>query len=182
VHAGLSDVMATIRGVGARVGQPAGAEALAARIERDLAAVRARVAGRPRPLTMMVFEREAGQLRNIWASGGLGFLHDMLTMAGGENVFDTVQRESVTVGLETLMASPPEVIVELHYGRHYPPAELATEREAWNRLTTLGAVRQNRVYLLAGEEFVVPGPRVALATERIARVLHPEAFAGGKRR
>jgi hypothetical protein len=32
------------------------------------------------------------------------------------------------------------------------------------------------VYLLQGAEFLVPGPRVAAATERIARTLHPEAF------
>jgi hypothetical protein len=30
--------------------------------------------------------------------------------------------------------------------------------------------------MLQGEEFVVPGPRVAAATERIARTLHPELF------
>jgi len=38
------------------------------------------------------------------------------------------------------------------------------------------AVRNRRVYMLHGEEFVVPGPRVAAATERFARLLHPEAF------
>jgi ABC-type Fe3+-hydroxamate transport system substrate-binding protein len=38
------------------------------------------------------------------------------------------------------------------------------------------AVRNRRVYLLRGEEFVVPGPRVVLATERFARTLHPEAW------
>jgi hypothetical protein len=30
--------------------------------------------------------------------------------------------------------------------------------------------------MLQGEEFVVPGPRVASATERLARTLHPEAY------
>jgi hypothetical protein len=32
------------------------------------------------------------------------------------------------------------------------------------------------VYLLIGDEFVVPGPRVVLAAERFARALHPDAF------
>jgi hypothetical protein len=30
--------------------------------------------------------------------------------------------------------------------------------------------------MLQGEEFVVPGPRVALATERLSRTLHPEVW------
>jgi hypothetical protein len=32
------------------------------------------------------------------------------------------------------------------------------------------------VYLLVGDEFVVPGPRVATAVERFAGVLHPAVF------
>jgi iron complex transport system substrate-binding protein len=49
------------------------------------------------------------------------------------------------------------------------------ERRVWNALPSLPAVRTGRVYLLAGDEFVVPGPRVVEAAEAIARTLHPEA-------
>jgi ABC-type Fe3+-hydroxamate transport system substrate-binding protein len=35
------------------------------------------------------------------------------------------------------------------------------------------AVRNKRVYLLTGDEFVVPGPRIVLAAEQFARTLHP---------
>ena len=42
-----------------------------------------------------MFGREPGSLRNIYASGGRGFLHDMLVAAGGEDVFDDIDRESV---------------------------------------------------------------------------------------
>jgi ABC-type Fe3+-hydroxamate transport system substrate-binding protein len=38
------------------------------------------------------------------------------------------------------------------------------------------AVRNHKVFVLQGEEFVVPGPRVAVATERLARTLHPDRF------
>ena len=44
------------------------------------------------------------------------------------------------------------------------------------RCPPVPAVRNHRVYLLQGEEFVVPGPRVVLATDRLARTLHPELF------
>jgi hypothetical protein len=30
--------------------------------------------------------------------------------------------------------------------------------------------------MLHGEEFVVPGPRIVLAADRLARTLHPELF------
>jgi ABC-type Fe3+-hydroxamate transport system substrate-binding protein len=38
------------------------------------------------------------------------------------------------------------------------------------------AVRTGRVYFLADQSTVVPGPRVAQAVELIARTLHPEAW------
>ena len=36
--------------------------------------------------------RAAGPLRDIYASGGRGFLHDMLEIAGGDNVFADVEQ------------------------------------------------------------------------------------------
>src|SRR5262249_39417043 len=69
VHRGLADVTATIRSLGARIGFDPQARALADGIERRLDAVRSRVAGRPRPKTLLVFGREPGALRGIDASG-----------------------------------------------------------------------------------------------------------------
>ena len=53
-----------------------------------------RVAGKPQPRTLLVFGREPGSLRNIYASAGRGFLHDMLVAAGGEDVFADIDKES----------------------------------------------------------------------------------------
>ena len=58
-------------------------------MERALAGDQARVAGRPRPRTMLVFGRESGTLRGVYASGGYGFLADLLDIAGSDNVFAT---------------------------------------------------------------------------------------------
>jgi ABC-type Fe3+-hydroxamate transport system substrate-binding protein len=38
------------------------------------------------------------------------------------------------------------------------------------------AVRDGRVHFVVDPRTVVPGPRVAEATELLARVLHPDAF------
>jgi iron complex transport system substrate-binding protein len=173
-HRGLADITETMRSLGARVGVEGQASALAARIEQQLVAIRARVAGSPRPKTLLVFSRERGSLRNIDASGGVGFLHDMLETAGGADVLGDVLRQSVTMTTEMVLARAPEVIIELRYARD--DVIEASDLREWNALAAVPAVRNKRVYMLRGEEFVVPGPRVAAATERIARTLHPEAF------
>jgi iron complex transport system substrate-binding protein len=176
-HAGLDGVTSTIRELGERVARTHEARDLAAAIERRLAGIRARVAGRPRPRTLLVFGREALALRNIFASGGVGFLHEMLDLAGGANVFADVARESVQASSEQVLARAPEVILEVRSrALVQEEADLARERATWSRLASVPAVRAGRVVLLVGDEFVVPGPRVAEATERLARALHPEAF------
>ena len=82
-------------------------------LQAQLDAVRARVKGRPRPRMLLVFDRQPKTLREIYVSGGVGFLHEMLEIAGGANVFADVKRESVQPSHETLIARAPEVIIEL---------------------------------------------------------------------
>lgn len=176
VHRGLPDITETMRDLGERIGTKAAAGAAAARIEQQLAAIRARVAGRPRPKTLLVFGREPGTLRHIDASGGYGFLHDLLELAGGSDVLGDLRQQSVDMSTEMILTRAPEVILELHYGDSLKPERFDAERRVWNALPSVPAVKNNRVFLLAGDEFVVPGPRVVIAADRFARTLHPEAW------
>ena len=176
-HGSLADVSNTIRSLGQRTGHVAEAEALATRVEAGLAAIRARVAGRPRPRTLLVFSREPSALRNVYASGGIGFLHDMLDVAGGDNVFRHVRSERVAqVSSEAILTAAPDVIIEIRYEGELSPGTIDDERAVWQKLSTVPAARTGRIHFVSGNRFVVPGPRVAEATEQLARVLHPDAF------
>jgi iron complex transport system substrate-binding protein len=176
LHRGLPDIMETMRALGVRIGAKTAADAAATSIEQQLAAVGRRVAGRPRPSTLLVFGREPGTMRRVHASAGYGFLHDVLELAGGTDVLNDLHKQSVEMSTERILTRRPEVILELHYGNSLSPAAMDAERLVWNGLPSLPAVRNQRVYLLAGDEFVVPGPRIVLAAERFARTLHPEVF------
>jgi iron complex transport system substrate-binding protein len=175
-HAGLAGVFETMKLVGARVGRTSEATALSDRITAHLDRIRARVKGRPRPSTLVVFGRDALALRGIYASGGFGFLNDMLNIAGGENLFADVKRESVQATSELILARRPQVIVELRAGA-LSESMRAKEIAVWKVLPGVPAVRNKRITMVNDERTMVPGPRVAEGTELIARVLHPEAFA-----
>ena len=170
-HRGLADITQTLRAVGARIGGSNTAVALADRMDHDLAAIQQSVAGQPRPKTMLVFGREPGSLRGINASGGIGFLHDMLLVAGGDDVFGDVKRQSVDVTTEMVLARRPDVIIELRYGDRLPTEDTSRIVREWDALGSVPAVRNRRVYVLTGDQFVVPGPRVVDATRQFARVL-----------
>ncbi|HXD72249.1 MAG TPA: helical backbone metal receptor [Vicinamibacterales bacterium] len=170
-HQGLPDIFSTMRSLGMRVGMAAQGEALAARLERQLAAIRAKVANRPRPKTLLVMGREPGALRNIYASGGVGFLHDMLEAAGGTDALADIQRQSVDVSNEMVLARAPDVIIELRYTDE---AINRADLDVWNRVSAVPAVKNHRVIVLTGDQFVVPGPRVADAVAKMAAAIHPE--------
>jgi len=176
-HAGLAGVTATIRDVGAKIEEPLAAQALASLIESGLDAVRLRVQGRPRPRTLLVFGRERLSLRGMYVSGGAGFLHDMLTVAGGENVFADVKTESVQATTEQIIARRPDVIIEVRAANSaFPAGERDAEARTWNALGSVPAVRSHRVFFLFDDRIVIPGPRVVAGTTELARALHPDVF------
>ena len=173
-HAGLAGVTGTLRRLGAEIGKAADAARLAQQIDQRIDDTRRRVAGRPRPKTVIVFGRDAGALRGIYASGGTGFIHEMVDAAGAENVFADIQREAAQVTTELILSRRPDVVLELRAS--LTRGQAAKERLVWNALSALPAVKTGRVYVLIDERTVVPGPRVAEGVELIARTLHPELF------
>ena len=172
-HAGLADITTTIRELGARVGSMKESSALASQIESDIADVKRRVAGRPQPRTMLVFGRDAETLRGIYASGGVGFLHDMVEAAGGTNVFADVKRQSIQATGELAVARAPDVIVEIGVDT---ASSSGRNLDAWNALPSIPAVRTKRIHQLRGDGMMNPGPRIAASVRRVAEVLHPQAF------
>jgi iron complex transport system substrate-binding protein len=174
-HAGLGDITTTIRRLGQRVGRAQEAEAVAARIERDIQEIRRQVAGRPRPRTALLFDREAGSLRGMYASAGVGFMHDMLEVAGGADAFDDIKRQSLQLSAEMLLARAPEIIVEIQSSAGWTAEKIEQERTVWQTLGSVPAVRTGRIHILADDRLSIPGPRVAEAIRLLVRVLHPTA-------
>jgi len=169
----VANMLQSLRSLGRRTGFAERANREASGIERQLDEVRERVRRLPAPRTMLVIGREPGTLRNIFVSGGYGFLSDLLGIAGGANVFGNVRRENLQVTTETILAAQPEVIVEVVAAQRWTAAEIEREEHVWDSLSSLPAVRTHRVYLLIGDEFVTPGPRVVEAARALGDVLHP---------
>ena len=142
-------------------------------MDRQIASIRAQWLASLKSRTLLVFGAKP-TLRNIWASGGYGFLHDMLDGAGGDDVFADIKQESVQATTEMILVRRPAVIVELRYGDSVTASDTPRVIDAWNALGATPAVRDRRVHVLIGDEFVTPGPRVVDAMQRLARTLHPE--------
>jgi iron complex transport system substrate-binding protein len=169
-HGGIKELFTSIALVGAMSGHLEEAAALRSSLEAKLDAIRARTAGQPRPRVLLVFGREPLSLRGLYASGGIGFLHDLVEIAGGDDVFGDIRRESVQATAEMVLARRPDVILEIR-ADPVEPALVGQEVAVWNSLASVPAVRNHRVYFLTGSELVTPGPRNAAAAQRIFAAL-----------
>ncbi len=159
-----------IRTLGAAVGRPQRAEELVAEMDGRLAAVARRVAGRPRP---RVLSYSAGG----FVAGRRTITDDVIQAAGGENLAGLL---GITgwkkLSLEQVVAGDPEVIVMRQTERWDPGfAQALRDHPAFRHSR---AVATGQVYLLPGRLLVTSSHHIAETVEALARLLHPEAFAG----
>ena len=175
-HGNIADITNMIRQLGRRTGQTPKAITLAKQIEVTLQSIQTRVSNYQKPKILLVLGREPDTVRNVYASGGIGFLNDMIIAAGGINVFAHVESEAARPNAEGILAAAPDVIIEIRAKGLLPDKTTPGNPSVWDALPAIPAVQKDRVYFLSGSDLVVPGPRVAKATERFARTLHPMAF------
>lgn len=172
-------VFDSIRRIGAAAGVPDRAVALEKRLRQALDAIREKTAALPPRSVMFVVGRTPNAIEGLVAVGHGSYLNELITLAGGRNVFGDVGAAYPKIGLEEILARNPEVIIDM--------GEMAnttgvTERQRqevvklWSRYPALSAVRNKRVHAVASDIFVVPGPRIVEAAREFARMLHPEAL------
>jgi iron complex transport system substrate-binding protein len=178
-HDDIAGVYRSIATLGAATGNIEAAATVTARIRAGLEAVR-RSAGRlPRRRVTFIVGRSPGSLDGLTAVGGrASYLDQLLAVAGGDNVFAGEPVPYPRVSIEEILARDPEVIIDMGTMAQttgVTEADKTAVRALWDRYPVLTAVRERRVYAVASDIFVVPGPRVVEAARAFLAMIHPEA-------
>ena len=174
----MEHTLANIRLIGARAGAPDRAARLVADIRARLDAVRRRTAGLPRRSLLFIVGRSPGRLEGIIAVGKGSYLNELIEIAGGVNALASNPMAYPKISVEGVLALNPDAIVDM--GDMADTANVTEEHKRevvalWRRYATLKAVKAGRVYAVASDIFMVPGPRMAEAAEEFDKMLHPEA-------
>ncbi len=174
----LAGIYASIAKIGQAAGVPDRAAALTAKMRASLDLIRRKTAPFPRRKILFIVGRTPGRIEDLVAAGRGAFLNELMEIAGGRNVFGDSPAGYAKIGLEELLARNPEVIVDMGEMSDTVGVTEARKRAVvalWGRYPNLAAVRAGRVFAVASDIFVVPGPRVVDAAREFARMLHPEA-------
>jgi iron complex transport system substrate-binding protein len=172
----IAAIYKSIRDVGAATGTEKRAVQLTDSIREGLAKIRTSVSGLPRVRMMFVIGRSPDRLDGLVVAGRASYLNEAIEIAGGENVFKDAKAAYPEVSLEEVMARNPEVIVDMGDMSDTVGVTEQHKRHVvalWERIPTLAAVKQHRVFAVASDIYVVPGPRVIDAAKAFAEMLHP---------
>ena len=129
-------------------------------VRRSLDSVRAAVAGRERVRAFW----------HVWDAplitiGSGSYLHELLEIAGGENVYADLPAPSPRVELEDVARRDPDVVLAGDVGS----ARIRSDP----RWRAVQAVRENRVLIVDTSLVGRPSARLGEAARSIARLLHP---------
>lgn len=146
--------------LGTATGSGDRARAVVDSVTRTLEMVRAAVAGRERPRAFW----------HVWDAplitiGRGSYMHELLEIAGAENVYGDVDSPSPRVDLEDVARRDPDVVLAGPVGA----ARLRGDR----RWQTVRAVRENRILVVDTSLVGRPSVRLGEAAVWLARVLHP---------
>lgn len=111
----------------------------------------------------------------IWTAGNNTFINEFITLAGGKNLAEDIQGYS-TIDFEEILRRNPSIITVIENHGKNEENQLYQFVTTDNRLKTVDAVKNNRVYLIDSNLVSRPGPRVVTALQSFAQIIHPEIF------
>jgi iron complex transport system substrate-binding protein len=173
-NTGLEETLRSVAEIGRAVGREREGIALEARLRDGLAAMRSQTA-RPNPPTLLfIVGRTPGRLDGMLAVGKGSYLNDLISAAGGRNVLADSPIAYPKISVEGVLRLNPDVIVDMGdmtATSGVSPEHITAVVRLWNAVPALRAVQRKKVFAVASDIYVVPGPRVLDAAAAFRRML-----------
>lgn len=169
--ASIEDVLLQIQTVARMLDRSQAGDVLVASMRQRMAAVKERLQARPRPRILYVLNTEPLQ-----SVGPGSFIHQLIELAGGENIAAEASGAYPRLSLEDVIAQDPECIVFPVGDEEGIPVD---EQQQWRRWPQISAVKHDRLISVPSVLIDRPGPRLVEGLEMLAKAIHPEAYFGG---
>lgn len=160
----IASIPAAMRLAGELLG--ADGEPAAAVFEATIDSVRAAVAGRSKPRTLLLIGDDV-----LYAFGRESFASEAVRAAGGDNLTDAFEGRAAVLSDEFVLEAEPNVIIVLTDDADYTSEQLLAKHPAWK---IVPAVRNGRVHPIHPDLLSRPGPRLTLGLAQLASLLHPD--------
>ena len=168
-HQTLQDILESIAIISLELGIHDRGQRLTAGINETLASIAAKTRNLPRIQTLIVVDRNPDQMGQMIILGGNNFLNEILTVAGGTNIY----RGGIqfpTISMETVIAKKPEFIIE--FSALNPQETKRSKQSQWRKYSMVPAVEKNNIVFTDNDAWMRPGPRIIEVVLELFRLLH----------
>jgi len=167
-------ILGTIRALGRELGLEENSESLAGEIFDVLESLRRTRPPDP-PAVLLVHSRDLGTMGSFYSAGSDSYFGELIDIAGGRNLFDDVAANAFQPSLEEVLDRGPEIIIELLPSDRGGENQLALRYQDWNALTSIPAVQNGRLYVLADDYLLLVGPRLHQVARDLANVIRTDS-------
>lgn len=168
----LLELYTSISLVAEITGVPARGEELIASMQQRIGAVEAVVAEVQEEERVQVFYEVYSD--PLMSAGSGAFINEIITLAGGINIFGDVEENYPQISAEVVAEKQPDIIL---FPDYHGTAETVIDdmagRPGWE---SVPAVQDEKVFAINDDAFARPGPRVVQAVEEAAELFYPDLF------
>ena len=156
----MEDILGEILHIGNITGQDGTVSDKVKNLANRIDAVKKKVAGSRRVRVLYLVSHEP-----MISVGPGSFIHDIIEIAGGKNIFSQSLIRYPQVNMEEILSKDPEVIIA--------SPDVAESIRLWEkRWGDISAVRNKRVYSIETDVISRPGPRIVDGLEEIFKFIH----------
>ena len=170
----LQDISTAIRTIGQKLGVERQANRLANQLQTDLLALRARTEALPRAKVFLTLGHTPGDLSGLMTTGPGTFLHELVALAGGQNLFDDASGLYPQISKEALIKRQPDIIIEV-FAEGITSNNREILRKDWERLSDMPAVKTGNIHFITEDYLLIPSMRVVQTAKRLIEIIHPES-------
>ncbi len=167
----LKELFSLIKTIGLLTGSEDKALALTKRLEWRLEVIEKKIRSVTKRPKVFATLSSSG----LWTCGQQSFFHDLIELAGGQNIASLESKRWFSLGIEDLIRASPEIIIILapDLNSYLAKREFFLKEKA---LKKIEAVQRDRFGWVNEDLASRFGPRLIQALEDLARLLHPDVF------
>ena len=170
----IDDVIIAVHKIAEACGVTERGRKLADKIQSDVKGIKKEYANKPPVSVLVVVGREPGSVKNIYAAAPGTFLDELVNLCGGKNILTEQPALYPKISKESIIGLNPEVIIDTTLAGINPTTKTLNAAErAWDRLSSVNAVKNNRIHVLKKKSITILGPRVTETASLFTKIIHP---------
>lgn len=172
----LHGIQASIIAIGQYTQHNSQAQQLYGEIQQKIHHIQLKTQDLSRPTILLSMGHTTGseQLNTVYIAGQNDFYNDLIELAGGKNAFQDKRLKVPSLSTEGILQLNPDIILDIFPERDDHNFDMQNVLKQWQHLHLINAVKNNRIHIIEQNYATIPGPRIFLLLELMAKLIHPE--------